>query len=118
MKHVILAEDNQCDVTEAVQVLYDLAHASTDWGSGALDTEEMMAVVGFGVLMGWKLPDLGTTAFGSSVTVAQAFPDHYEISYEDWCQNNDPTKHKHQGYCLNKDGTKRTRPIIKAKGNQ
>lgn len=69
------------DITEPVQVLYDLAHSSMDWGSGFLDTDEMRSVVRLAILMGWEVPDLSCAwNHGPALTVAQEFPDHYEIT--------------------------------------
>lgn len=78
-KHV-LTEDGQ-DITEAVQILYDIAHSSMDWGSGFLDNEEMETVIRLAVTMGWQVPDLPYTTQQSSpmVTVARKFPDQYDI---------------------------------------
>lgn len=66
------------DITEAVQILYDIVHQSMDWGSGMLSNEEMETVIRLAVLMGWKVPDLpgNSPAIG---TVALKFPDHYEV---------------------------------------
>lgn len=66
------------DITEAVQILYDIAHSSMDWGSGMLDNEEMEAVVGLAVFMGWQVPNLPNNS-EPMVSVAKKFPDHYEI---------------------------------------
>lgn len=98
MKHAILAEDNQCDITEGVQVAYDTCLASMDWGSGFLDNDEMAAIIQLGIYMGFKLPTLSDD--GPEVSVAQAFPDHYErtlaFEYRDgsrryhWTEKKDP----------------------------
>lgn len=72
----VRTEDGQ-DVTEAVQILYDIAHSSLDWGSGFLDNEEMETVVRLAVTMGWQVPDLPRV--GPMASVARKFPDHYEI---------------------------------------
>jgi len=76
----VLTEDGR-DITEAVQILYDIAHSSMDWGSGFLDNEEMETVIGLAVTMGWKVPDLpyNTRENDPMSTVARKFPDHYEI---------------------------------------
>lgn len=66
------------DITEAVQVLYDIAHSSMDWGSGFLDNAEMESVIRLAVLMGWQVPSLPDNS-EPMVSVAQKFPDHYEV---------------------------------------
>lgn len=70
------------DITEAVQILYDMAHSSMDWGSGMLDNEEIEAVIGLAVFMGWQVPSLPGNS-EPMVTVARKFPDHYEIKFEE-----------------------------------
>lgn len=65
------------DVTEKVQILYDMAHSSMDWGSGMLDNEEMEKVIEFAVMMGWEVPDLPNE--GPQAAVALKFPDQYDI---------------------------------------
>ncbi len=69
------------DITEAVQILYDIAHSSMDWGSGFLDNEEMETVIRLAVLMGWQVPDLpySTSAHSPMESVARKVPDHYEV---------------------------------------
>lgn len=37
-------DGTSADITEGVQIAYDIAYGSMDWGSGFLDTEEMDAV--------------------------------------------------------------------------
>lgn len=45
MKIIVQHDDGtEIDVTEGVQVAYDTAYGSMDWGSGFLDLEEMEAV--------------------------------------------------------------------------
>ena len=53
----VQTEDGQ-DITEGVQILYDIAHSSMDWGSGFLDNSEMETVISLAVTMGWQVPDL------------------------------------------------------------
>ena len=72
------------DITEPVQILYDIAHSSMDWGSGFLDNEEMEAVIRLAVLMGWQVPELPSS--GPMVTVAQKFPEHYEATEHGYCR--------------------------------
>lgn len=80
---------NEHDITEAVQVMYDIIHSSMDWGSGMLDTEEMTVVIELAILMGWQVPEMGGP-FGTyglpcdqvahpMVTLALKYPDHYEL---------------------------------------
>ncbi|WP_159795761.1 hypothetical protein [Puerhibacterium puerhi] len=38
-------DGSQADVTEGVQIAYDLLRQSLDWGSGFLDTQEVDAVI-------------------------------------------------------------------------
>lgn len=66
------------DITEAVQILYDIAHSSMDWGSGMLDNAEMETVIRLAQVMGWQVPDLpyNTSAL---VGVAEKFPELYEV---------------------------------------
>lgn len=46
MRIVAIHDDGrEVDVTEAVQITYDLTRQSLDWGSGLLDTQEMIEVV-------------------------------------------------------------------------
>lgn len=73
----ISAEDGT-DITESVQILYDMAHMSMDWGSGMLDNEEMEAVIRLAIHMGWKVPDLPDNS-DAMASVARKFPEHYEI---------------------------------------
>lgn len=73
-----IVSDGQ-DITEAVQILYDIAHSSMDWGSGFLDNEEMETVIRFAVLMGWEVPDLPNNS-PAMVSVAEKFPDHYRVT--------------------------------------
>jgi len=78
----ILTESGE-DVTESVQVLYDIAHQSMDWGSGFLDNDEMRAVIQLAVTMGWSVPDL---PFGRSEAIRSLvaeFPDHYRFNNGD-----------------------------------
>lgn len=72
----VLEHGGGVDITPYVQVAYDTAVGSLDWGSGFLDGEEMEALVALAVVMGWGLPNL-TGAHGA--TVARKFPDHYEV---------------------------------------
>ena len=45
MKITVTHDDGTtADITEGVQIAYDIAYGSMDWGSGFLDTEEMDAV--------------------------------------------------------------------------
>lgn len=76
----VLTEDGQ-DITEAVQILYDIAHSSMDWGSGFLDNEEMEAVVRLAVTMGWQVPAMpySTKENTPMVSVARKFPEQYDI---------------------------------------
>lgn len=66
------------DIHEKVQILYDMATSSMDWGSGMLDDEEMVAVMELAVLMGWQLPtpDSHDPVWRS---FARRHPEHYEI---------------------------------------
>jgi hypothetical protein len=73
----VLTEDGQ-NITEGVQILYDIAHSSMDWGSGFLDNEEMETVIRLAILMGWRVPDLPDNS-PAIATVARQFPDHYEV---------------------------------------
>ena len=69
------------DITEAVQILYDIAHSSMDWGSGFLDNAEMATVIGLAVKMGWEVPDLPYTLRDSAIaSVALEFPDQYKVT--------------------------------------
>lgn len=74
---------NGDDVTEAVQILYDIAHGSMDWGSGFLDNDEMAAVIRFAVLMGWQVPSLPRNS-EALLSVAREFPEHYEFVEKVW----------------------------------
>lgn len=76
---IIRASDGQ-DITEAVQILYDIAHSSMDWGSGFLDNEEMESVIRLAVLMGWQVPDLPDNS-PAMVSTARKFPEHYEVTF-------------------------------------
>lgn len=79
-QHPLTSADGT-DVTEAVQVIYDLAHSSMDWGSGMLGTDEMEAVVAFAVHMGWGVPSFNdTSADEHSLAVARKYPEHYRIT--------------------------------------
>lgn len=80
------------DITESVQILYDIAHSSIDWGSGFLDNEEVETIVGLAVLMGWQVPDLPDNS-EPMAAVAQKFPDHYDIEWVSW-----PAAHTRAGY--------------------
>ena len=73
-------EDGQ-DITEPVQILYDIAHSSMDWGSSFLDNEEMEAVIRLAITMGWEVPTLPDNS-PAIESVARLFPDHYEVSAE------------------------------------
>lgn len=45
MKIIVQHDDGtEEEITEGVQIAYDIAYGSLDWGSGFLDTEEMEAV--------------------------------------------------------------------------
>jgi len=66
------------DVTEAVQILYDIAHQSLDWGSGFLDNSEMEAVIRLAVTMGMQVPRL-PGGNGPMVSLAKQFPEHYTV---------------------------------------
>lgn len=70
------------DITEPVQILYDIAHSSMDWGSGFLDNDEMEAVIGLAVKMKWTVPDLPGNS-PAMATVAAKFPEHYEVEVVD-----------------------------------
>lgn len=73
--------ENGDDITEAVQILYDIAHSSMDWGSGFLDNAEMETVIRLAVKMGWEVPDLPYSMRDSAIaSVALAFPDHYTVT--------------------------------------
>lgn len=74
--------DGEHDITESVQVLYDLAHSSMDWGSGMLDTDEMRVVIQLAVTMGWKVPSLDNNSSRAMQEIASEFPDHYEVIEE------------------------------------
>ena len=67
------------DITEGVQILYDIAHSSMDWGSGFLDNAEMETVIRLAITMGWQVPNLPENS-PAMQTVAQKFPEHYEIT--------------------------------------
>lgn len=71
--------DGGNDITEAVQIMYDLVHSSMDWGSGMLDTEEMHAVIQLAIDMGWQLPKINNAADAVGVALVGAFPDHYKV---------------------------------------
>lgn len=73
----VLTEDG-VDVTEAVQILYDIAHSSMDWSSGFLDYDEMHSVISLAITMGMKVPDL-SYASEATQSLIHAFPDHYEV---------------------------------------
>lgn len=98
------------DVTEAVQILFDMAHSSMDWGSGFLDSEEMRVVIKFAVLMGWQAPDLPGNS-PAMQELAREFPEAYEIVVDDnpWY---DPTVPK---TAFNAYRTEPTRTTIKKK---
>lgn len=66
------------DITESVQILYDIAHSSMDWGSGFLDNEEIETVIDLAVLMGWQVPPLPSNS-APMLSVARKYPDHYDI---------------------------------------
>jgi hypothetical protein len=68
------------DITEGVQILYDIAHSSMDWGSGFLDNEEVEAVVRLAVFMGWQVPSLPDNS-APMVSVAGKFPEVYEVTF-------------------------------------
>jgi hypothetical protein len=68
------------DITDAVRIVYDLAHSSMNWGSGMLDGDEMRAVIDLAIHMGWKVPDIGDCADGPAVEIARDYPEHYEIT--------------------------------------
>lgn len=70
------------DITEGVQILYDMAVGSMEWGSGLLDNEEMGHVIRFAITMGWQVPELDTTS-DAMRTTALAFPDQYEVVEEE-----------------------------------
>lgn len=82
----IMAEDPEgkadpVDITESVQILYDLAHGSLDFGSGFWDNEEMETVISLAITMGWQVPDPPGRASNAAMTpVFAKFPDHYEIT--------------------------------------
>lgn len=73
---------NGTDITEAVQIIYDMAHNSMDWGSGFLSTEEIHTVIKLAIHMGWKLPDLHGGYYGPGVAVAHQYPSNYEVTFE------------------------------------
>lgn len=68
-----LFTEDGTDVTESVQIMYDVAHASAGWDYGMFDNEEVSAVIELAAQMGWKVPDLNE----SMVTMAVHYPDHY-----------------------------------------
>lgn len=49
-----LDDGTEHDVTEAVQIIYDALHASMDFGSGFLDTSEIMAMRRLSRAAGWE----------------------------------------------------------------
>jgi hypothetical protein len=49
-------EEFDTDITEAVEMMYDLVLNSMDWGSGFLETSEMIAVAKLGRLCGFEIP--------------------------------------------------------------
>lgn len=78
------------DITEAVQVMYDVIHSAGFGGSGWLDADEGRAIIKLAVLMGWQLPDLGGSyglgpggVENEMVQLADEFPDHYLITSEE-----------------------------------
>jgi hypothetical protein len=75
-----LTDDGQ-DITEPVQILYDIAHSSMDWGSGFLDNEEMEAVIQLAITMGWEVPSMAYTTAENApmVSVARKFPEQYDV---------------------------------------
>lgn len=66
------------DIHEAVQILFDIAHSSMDWGSGFLDTEEIEAVISLAVTMGWKPPIPPENSL-PMVQLALRYPEHYDV---------------------------------------
>jgi hypothetical protein len=55
MKVTVTHDDgNTWDITEGVQILYDLLGASMDYGSGFLDTNEVAKIRGLGMACGFK----------------------------------------------------------------
>lgn len=67
------------DITEAVQILYDIVHQSMDWGSGMLDNEEMEKVIDLAVLLGFEVPPIPYNSAEQMVSVVRKYPEHYEI---------------------------------------
>ncbi len=61
----------ETDITEGVQVAYDTAHESLNWGSGFLDLDEMEAITKLGEAC--RFPD-----FADAVTQVQAQREHQE----------------------------------------
>lgn len=74
----VLTEDGM-DVTEGVQILYEIAHASMDWGSGFLDNAEMETIIRLAILMNMQVPNLPSNS-PAMITVAKKFPEHYDIA--------------------------------------
>jgi hypothetical protein len=66
------------DVHEAVQVIFDIAHQSMDWGSGMLDNEEMTAVIEFAITMGWD-PPIPSSNSEAMVRLCARYPEHYDV---------------------------------------
>lgn len=66
------------NITEAVQVMYDMVCQSLDWGSGMFDTDEFRAVIKLAIRMGWKVPELQSDN-QALASLAREFPEHYEV---------------------------------------
>ena len=54
MKVTLTTDDGDHDITEAVQIMYDTVAQSLDFGSGFLDTEEVLQMERLGVLAGFE----------------------------------------------------------------
>lgn len=74
--------DHGADITEAVQVLYDMATSSMDWGSGMLSNEEVETVIKLAILLGFQMPSLDYYNNAPMAEVARRYPEHYVVSEE------------------------------------
>lgn len=66
---VIIARDaagTETDVTEAVKILYDNVHASMDWGSGFLGSDEVASIAAAADVCGFEaLEDVATSYYSN-----------------------------------------------------
>lgn len=77
---IVLHDDHggEHDVTEHVRSLYGHTVGSMDWGSGFLDTDEMLEVQEFGYLSGFEEQDLDK-AIDSAAKEAERFRKYAEM---------------------------------------